>query len=367
MSTIPRVLHFVTGGGSGATKIALELACGNLRGGRYEALLVFRRKRVPLPASMQAQVTAAGLRTAWVDNWPKGKTLRQLAALIADFQPQIFAAHGNSEHLWGRQAAFAAKIPIVLHIEQNCERYPFWRRWTARKLNSRTSATICVSSGVADHVCKLGLAGPRLEIINNGVDATRYSTGAPAFASRSQDIIMVARFARQKDQPTLIRAAKRLVDRCWTGQLLLGGDGRAAHRMTCENLARSLKIENRVQFLGRVSDAAPLYHRCRAAILSTHYEGLPLVLIDYMAAGCAALGSTAAGVTDIIKPGINGWQFPVGDDAALAGLLMTVLAGGPEIEAIVQRGQADAPANFSLTKMIGRYEDLFQELLGQSK
>ena len=363
MSTKPRVIHFVTGGGSGATKVAIELACAHLRTGNYEPLLVLRRKKVPLPATMQAQITAANLRTEWVNSGSKSKTLAQLAAVIENFHPQIFVAHGNSEHLWGRQAAFATQIPVVIHVEQNCERYLFWRKWAAQRLAAKTTATVCVSQGVADHVQKLGLVGPRLEIIHNGVESSRYSIGAPSFESRGQDIIMVARFARQKDQPTLIRAAKQLVDQGWTGQLLLGGDGRAAHRRTCEKLACSLGLENRVNFLGRVADAAPLYHRCRAAVLSTHYEGLPLVLIDYMSAGCAAIGSEAAGVTDIIQPGINGWMFPCGDDAALAQILTNVLAGGPAIEKVATAGQADAPARFSLNRMIGRYEDLFAKLL----
>lgn len=363
MSAKPRVIHFVTGGGSGATKIALELACGHLRTGHYEPLLVLRRKKVPLPAPMQAQIAATGLRTAWVDRWPHWLTLRQLAALIADFQPQVFAAHGNSEHLWGRRAAFTAGVPVVLHVEQNCERYPFWRRWAAQKLAPRTSVTVCVSQGVADQVRTLGLTGPRLEIIHNGAEAARYAAGAPPFATRSQDIVMVARFARQKDQLTLIRAARRLVDSGWEGQLLLGGDGKALHRRACEKLVHALHLSDRVEFLGRVSDAAPLYHRCRAAVLSTHYEGLPLVLIDYMSAGCATIGSRAPGVTDIIQPGVNGWLFPVEDDAALAETLKLVLAGGPAVEAVAIRGQVDAPTRFSAGRMLERYEALFAELL----
>jgi len=363
MSARPRVIHFVTGGGSGATKVALELACGHLRTGHYEPLLVLRRKKAPLPAAMQAQIAAAGLRTAWVDRGWKWITLRQLAAVIAEFKPQLFVAHGNSEHLWGRQAALAARVPLVLHVEMNCERYLFWRLWAARRLAPQTSATVCVSQGVADHIRPLGLAGPRLEIIHNGVDAGRYSAGAPPFAARGPDIIMVARFARQKDQPTLIRAARRLVDAGWAGQLLLGGDGKPSHRRACERLAAALHLSDRVEFLGRVADAAPLYHRCRAAVLSTHYEGLPLVLIDYMAAGCAAIGSDAPGVNDIIEPGVNGWRFPRGDDAALARILTQVLAGGPTVEAVVARGQGDAPQRFSLGKMLARYEALFAELL----
>lgn len=367
MSERPRVIHFVTGGGSGATKVALDVASGHLQSGKFEPLLVLRRKKVALPPTMQAQIDATGLRTAWVDDWPKRKTRRQLAELIAGFRPHVFAAHGFSEHIWGRQAAFAARVPVVIHIEQNCERYAFWRRWAALPLGARTSATVCVSQGVADHVRRLGLAGPRVEIIHNGTDATRYSVGAPPFAQRSQDIVMVARFARQKDQPTLIRAVKRLADTGWTGRLLLGGDGKQSHRRACEKLVRALGLIERVDFLGRVSDAAPLYHRCRAAVLATHYEGLPLVLIDYMAAGCAAIGSNAPGVPDIIQPGENGWLFPSGDDEALAHTLRTVLAGGADVERIVARGQADAPGRFSSARMIARYENLFAELLNSAE
>lgn len=360
---MPRVIHFVTGGGSGATKVAIDLACGNLRNGIYEPLLVLRRKRVALPSTMQAQIAAANLRIAWVDRWPKLRTLRQLSALIADFQPQVFVAHGNSEHIWGRQAALKAKVPVILHIEQNCERYPFWRRWSARALGLKTTATVCVSRGVAEHIGKLGLAGPRVEIIHNGIDASRFSIGAPPFHERSQDIIMVARFARQKDQPTLIRATKRLVDSGWTGKLLLGGGGKASHRTAAEKLVRQLQLSSRVDFLGHVSNAAPLYHRCRAGVLSTHYEGIPLVLIDYMAAGCGAVASIAPGTGDVIQSGINGWLFPAGNDEALAKVLKRVLAGGPEIEQVVDRGRTDAPSNFSLQKMVNRYEALFAELL----
>ena len=361
-----RVVHFVTGGGSGATKVAIDLACGNLRNKVYEPLLVLRRKRVPLPATMQSQIAAAQLRVAWVDRWPKSRTLRHLAKLIAEFRPQIFVAHGNSEHIWGRQAAFRAGVPVVLHVEQNCERYPFWRRWAARALAQKTTATICVSQGVAEHIATLDLASSRVEIIHNGVDSSRFSIGAPPFHDRSQDIVMVARFARQKDQPTLIRAAKRLVDAGWTGKLILGGGGKPSHRRAAEKLVAQLGLSGRVDFPGHVSNAAAIYHHCRAAVLSTHYEGLPLVLIDYMAAGCGAIASIAPGTNDLIEDGVNGWLFPQGNDAALAGVLTRVLAGGPEIERVVARGKEAAPSRFSLDQMVNRYEALFGELLRAS-
>lgn len=362
MTARPKVIHFVTGGGSGATRVALELACGHLRTGGYEPLFVLRRKRVPLPAPMQAQIDSTGLRTAWVDSGSKRNTLRQLAAIIAEFQPEIFVAHGNSEHLWGRQAAFTAGVPVVLHVEHNRERYFFWRRWAAQRLALRTSATVCVSRGVATYVQSLGLDSPRLEIIPNGVDVARFAAEAPPLASRPPDIVMAARFARQKDQPTLIRAVKRLVESGWKGRLLLAGSGRPALRRACEKLAQKLGVQDRVEFLGQVGNPAALYQRCRAAVLSTNREGLPLAIVESMAAGCAAVSSNIPGVTDIIDADINGWLFPRGDDEALARILTKIMDGDSTIEDITRHGQMDALERFSLERMLSHYEALFQEL-----
>ena len=282
---------------------------------------MLRRKRSPLPPAMQSRIEASGVQVAWVDEGPKGTTRRQLREAIARFKPEVFVAHGFSEHLWGRQAAIAQDVPVVIHVEHNQERYLFWRRWAARGLRNRTAATVCVSQGVAARVRELRLESSRLEVIHNGVDVARFAQGAPNFANRSPDIAMLARFARQKDQPTLIRAVKRLVETGWTGRLLLGGAGSKSHRAAAEKLVGRLGLAGRVEFLGLVADVAPILHRCRVAVLATRFEGLPLSLVESMAAGCAAVASAAPGVTDVIRPGNNGWLFPIGDDAALAGCL----------------------------------------------
>ncbi len=365
MSTLPRVIHFVTGGGSGATKVAIDVACGHLRTGNFSTLLVLRRKKVALPQSMQKQIAAAGLQTAWVDNGPKRKTLAQLAALIADFRPQVFASHGNSEHFWGRKASFACHVPVVIHVEHSIERYRLWRKWSARSLAKRTTATVCVSHGVAAYVREMRLASPRVEVIHNGIDASRWSGGSRPLDQRPPDIAMMARFAGQKDHPTLIRAIKLLADRGWTGRLLLGGGGKASNRRACERLVSRLGLSDRVQFLGVVGNGPELLRSCRAAVLATHHEGLPLALVEYLAAGCAAIATDVPGVTDIVQSGVNGWLVPRETPWVLADALAKVLKGGEEVQSVVDRGQQHATVDFSMHKMVAAYEALFTELIAK--
>lgn len=357
-----RVIHFVTGGGSGATKVALDVACGHLRRDRVEPLLVLRRKAAPLPAAMHEQIAATGLRTAWVDSGFKWRTLRQLAAVIGQFGPTVFVAHGYSEHLWGRQAALAARVPVTIHIEHNLERYSFWRLWRARKLAAHTSATVGVSHGVAARVRELGIASARTEVIHNSIDFDRFGRHAPPFSARPPDIVMAARFARQKDHPTLLRAVARLVATGWTGRVFLAGGGKSSHRKRAASLAAKLGISDRVVFAGQVSDMPALYHRCRAAVLATHYEGFGLAVAESMAAGCAAIGSAVCGITDIIQPQKNGWLVPPGDSAALAAALSEALAGGETVHTLVARGQAEVRTRFSTEKQLDAYEALFAEL-----
>ena len=362
MSGRLRIVHFVSGGGTGATRVALDVALAQAQDPDYEPTLILRQKGRPLSPVMQEQIAKAALPLHWVDNlWPRFRVIRQLKDLCARMRPDVFFAHGYSEHLWGRRAAFAAGVPIVIQVEHNVERYLPWRVWAARRLASRTRATVCVSNAVADNIRRLRIGAERIEVLHNGVDLRRYLCETP-IAARRADVLMPARFARKKDQPTLIRAAKILVDRGWQGQLLLAGGGKAGHRRACERLVQTLGLEGRAQFLGNVNDLPQRLAQCRVAALSSWQEGLPLVLAESMAAGCAVVASGIPGITDIVRDGANGWLFPAGDEAAAADALWQALSDDAEAQRRASAGRADAIGHFSLDQMAARYRDLLQSL-----
>lgn len=358
-----RIIHFVTGGGTGATRVALDLALAQSQTPDYEPHLILRSKGRPLSPVMQEQVKHAGLPLYWVENvWPRSRVIRQLSELCTRIKPDVFFAHGYSEHLWGRRAALAHGVPVVIQVEHNVERYLPWRVWAAQRLAPHTAATVCVSEAVADNVRRLKIGGQRVDVLHNGVDLQRFHCDTP-LSGRSRDILMPARFARKKDQPTLIRAVKLLVDRDWQGQLLLAGGGKPVHRRKCERLVNDLGLSQRVQFLGNINDLPQRLANCRVAALATWQEGLPLVLAEAMAAGCAVVASGIPGVTDILKDGANGWTFPAGDAAAAAEALWQALTDDAEAQRRADAGRADANGHFSLTQMAQRYDKLLRSLV----
>lgn len=364
-----RIVHFVTGGGTGSTRVALDLALAQAQDPDLEPYLLLRDKGRPLPPVMQEQIQRTRLPLHWVDNlWPRRRVIRRITELCAQIRPDVFFAHGYSEHLWGRRAAFAARVPVVVHVEHNVERYLPWRVWAARRLAPQTRATVCVSTGVADNVQRLRIGGQRVEVLHNGVDLQRFDCETPV-SQRRPDILMAARFARKKDQPTLIRAARLLADRGWQGQLLLAGGGKSVHRKKSERLVRSLGLNGRVQFLGSVNDLPSRLAQCRVAALASWQEGLPLVLAESMAAGCAVVASAIPGITDIVRDGAvsaNGWLFPAGDEIRAADALWQALNDNAEAQRRANAGRSDASGHFSLAQMAARYKKLLISLVTES-
>lgn len=361
-------MHFVTGGGSGATRVVVDLALAQQAGSEFEPLVLFRRKSNPLSATILRQLQESGMAFRMIEDcWLKSRTMMQIRSACMAFRPTIFIAHGYSEHLWGRKAAIAAGVPRIAHVEHNLERYVPWRRSLAARLAARTDATICVSGSVAERVREIGIASANTSVILNGTDVARYAAaGRVPLDARGRDIVMAARFARQKDHATLIRATRRLMDNGWTGRLILAGGGKAGHRRAAERLVARLGVGAQVDFRGFVEDMPTLLRSCRVAVLSTFYEGLPLSLTEAMAVHCVVVASDAPGVRDVITDGVTGRVFPLRDDARLAEIIDSILNNSGGFQDMADAGHARALDYFCTSRMARDYDAVLRRLADAS-
>ncbi|QIL19301.1 glycosyltransferase [Thermomonas sp. HDW16] len=359
-----RVLHFVTGGFSGgATQVALQLVNAARDSVDIEPLLVLRHKRRTPPERI-VELQREGVPMRVVPGWSHAATIIALVKACREFQPDVLVAHGFSEHLWGRYAGLLAKVPHLVHVEHNTrERYTAWRRAQTRWLAKRTDRIVGCSDGVKQVLLDMGMPVDRTIAIPNGVRLEPFAQAeAHPFAQRIPGIVMVARFSKQKDHATLLRAVALLRERGLVPPVLLAGGGKALHRKPLEKLASELGIGEQVQFLGVVRNVPELLMTHQLAVLSTHYEGMPLALIEGMVAGCAVVGSAVPGVREVIDDGVDGLLVAEADPAALADALERVLRDpefGARLGAPARRVAMD---NYSRELMNQRYEALFLEL-----
>jgi len=359
-----RVLHFVTGGFSGgATQVAIALVNAARDSGRIEPLLVLRRKWRTDSARI-AELELAGTPVQTVTGWSHAATIWSLLKVCRRFRPDVLVAHGFSEHLWGRYAGLLAKVPHLVHVEHNTrERYTAWRLKQTAWLAQRTARIVGCSEGVRLRLLEMGMPADKTIAIPNGIRLDPYANaGSLALSARVPGIVMTARFSRQKDHATLLRAIALLRERGLRPPLLLAGGGKKLHRQPMEDLSRQLGLTGQVQFLGLCRDVPALLMRHRIFVLSTHYEGMPLALLEGMAAGCAVVGSAVPGVREVITDGEDGHLVPTNDPIALADILETLLKQPAEAARLGAAARATALARHGRELMNQRYEDLFLAL-----
>ena len=362
-----RVLHFVTGGFSGATQVAVDLCLAQLHSARIEPILVLRRKQRTENATKLARIQALrdqGLPVHVVPGWAHLITVWALRRLCERLRPDVVVAHGFPEHLLGRRAGRLAGVPALVQVEHNSrERYTPCARAQARRLSAVSARLVGVSEGVRRRLVDLGMPEEKTSAIPNGIRLERFAAADARPASmREPGIVMSARFARQKDPQTLIRALAVLSERGLRPVLQLAGGGKASYRRATERLTRQLGLDGQVRFLGHHGDVPGLLMSQRIFVLSTHWEGMPLALLEAMAAGCACVASLVPGVEGVLEEGRTGLLVPEADPVALADALERLLRDPELAGRLGTAARARAVEEHGVDLMMRRYEDLLLSL-----
>ena len=358
-----RVLHFVTGGFSGATQVAVDLCLEAQRTGSMQVMLVLRRKRTTDAGRVDA-LRAQGLDVRVIPGWAHLATIWALTRIARRWAPDILVAHGFSEHLWGRYAGLLARVPKLVHVEHNSrERYTRWRLAQALWLARRTAMSVGVSRGVQTRLLELGFPAARCMAIPNGIDLGRFpAEQLVPWEARESAVVMASRFGRQKDHETLIRALALLREKGLQPRLYLAGGGKERLQRQARRLVESLQLSGQVEFLGQVPDIPQRLMRQKLFVLSTHYEGMPLALAEAMAAGCACVGTDVVGVREVLDHGRTGILVPEGDPAALAEALEGLLKNPEAAAAMARSARQEAEKSLSLALMQVRYERLLTDI-----
>jgi glycosyltransferase involved in cell wall biosynthesis len=182
-------------------------------------------------------------------------------------------------------------------------------KWVERLLVHRCDAIVAVSEEEADEGrTELGRTTGNLRVIPNGVDRDRFSPSGRR-GTRDPDtplIVCVGRLSNQKGQDVAIRALAQLQNQ--DARLrLVGDDNPVGEREKLEQLASSLGVGDRIEWLGKVADPAPEFRTADIVVAPSRWEGMSLVFLEAMACGSAVVvsdvfGSDAIGSAGVVVP-----------------------------------------------------------------
>jgi glycosyltransferase involved in cell wall biosynthesis len=159
-------------------------------------------------------------------------------------------------------------------------------------------------------------------------------------------LLFVGRLRIRKGVEVLLAALPALRERFPGVRLLVAGDGE--HREALEGKTAALGLGTAVAFLGRAGAARVrgLLNGARALVVPSTYEGMPLVVLEAMAAGVPVIASRVSGIPEVVVDGETGWLVPPEDPAALAAALAAVLADPAEAERRGEAGRRRAAERF---------------------
>jgi glycosyltransferase involved in cell wall biosynthesis len=139
------------------------------------------------------------------------------------------------------------------------------------------------------------------------------------------------------------------------------GDG--PDRPLAERFARDAGIAHRVEFLGNVSPIEGVVGAGDVFLLPSSEESFGLAALEAMACGVPVVASNAGGLPELVAHGEGGFVFPVGDTGAMAGCVIALLSDPRELARQKKLARSRAVENFSVAKVVDRYEDLYRRLL----
>ncbi|MBU2501073.1 glycosyltransferase [bacterium] len=333
-------------GTGGAEKLAVEIARARAASGDDSHLIILRRAG-DLAAKVPDSVSLHVLGLDPGNPLSLAGAVGRLTSLCRHLELDALQTHLPLANFFGLTLAWRGVVRVFPTVHNNRE-FSYGnaanpvrrrlRRWAYRRLTVHGAAMIAVSDAVkAAMAAELGLQGRdlnRLIVVPNGVVIPE-PTGSQDRQRRRREfgvegeevlIVGVGRLSEQKNFGDLLMALASLGPGAPAWRCVIAGGG--PQEMQLRDQAGQLGLDSRLTLAGRIDDVNRLLAAGDIFCLPSLWEGLPLALLEAMAAGLPVAAYGIDGVKDVITDGRQGLLVPTGDHAGLGRVLERLMADG---------------------------------------
>ncbi len=205
-----------------------------------------------------------------------------------------------------------------------------------------------------------------IRVIHNFVNCDLYhpdeaKTGAAAYAPAGERLLIhLSNFRPVKRVLDCVRILAE-VRKSVPAHLLMVGDG--PERPPAAHLARELKVDRHVTFLGKQNHVERLIPLAHVLLMPSELESFGLVALEAMACGVVPVATRVGGVPELITDGEDGFLEAVGDISAQAARVVALLTDDALHYRMRKAGRWNASERFCSEKIIPRYEKYYQDVL----
>ncbi len=366
------ILHVIdTTGPGGAETVFIQLA-DQLRQRGYRSVVVIRG-----PGWVCDQLVARGLQPHIIEakgsfNW---RFLRALLRLIRSERVDVIQSHLLGSNVYCALAGLIARKPVIatfhgmVDVGPN-ERFRAFKLWA---LNRGVSRFVAVSNSLRDAIARAGLLdAARCEIVYNGIDLTRYGKSDEralrtrlALPATAVLIGSLGNIRPAKGYDLLIRAARHIVDRFPQAHFVVAGEPKSSLQRELDALARELRVDGHVHFVGFCADSAAFLGQLDIFVLSSTSEGLSIATVEALATGLPVVATRCGGPEEIIADDRDGMLVAI-DAIALAEGVATLLDDAGRAERLAQTGRRTVRERFDGDAMLDAYCRLYVSVAGRA-
>lgn len=324
----------------------------------------------PVHGESLEPIRAAGVRAFCLERssraalaawWP-------LISVLRRERVDVLHTHKFGSNVWGTPIGRLAGVPVIIAHEHTWSyEGEFHRRFLDRHLVARAAHLIvAVSREDRRRMIEIEHIDPsRIRFIPNGIPRRPLAERAAARAklgigSAVPVIGSVGSLRPQKALHVLIECAAWLRPQFPDLRVLIVGEGAEEARL--RSLIRRRDLEQAVQLLGHRKDVHEVLAALDVAVSSSDWEGSPLAVLEYMAAGKPIVATGVGGVPDLVTHGVHGLLVERGDFQALARSIAKLLRDPDRRAAMGAEGRRRQRLEFDIELMVHRLELLYEEL-----
>jgi glycosyltransferase involved in cell wall biosynthesis len=359
------IVHVLTSFGvGGGERVALDLAIGQRARG-HEVCVV---SLAPAPdGAMAEEFIAAGIPVERVAKRPgvDPTLVPRLVHVLRGRRADVVHTHNPLPLIYAVPAARLIGAAAV-HTKHGYNKGSWGQALLRRGAGRLVHAFVAVSDATAKAaIAQHDVPTRRLHTITNGIRLDRYTPDPDARAAMRVELGLgdafvigtVGRLDPSKNQAMMIRAlAPRLSSQL---RLVIVGDGPLRDDIHAE-VAR-LPEPRWVVLAGRRMDVPRIMPAFDVFALSSASEGLPLVILEAMAAGLPIASTAVGGIPDVIEDGVTGVLAPV-DERAFAAALDGLVADPSRTREMGRKGRALALGRYGADKMVDAYLELYERV-----
>ena len=345
-------------GGGGAEKMVLDLA-RSINAEKYKVTVVSLYNKTYAAENRLADIEKYQISTLFLNKKPgfDFHVLLQLKKMIQEQQPDII--HSNLESFqyvfplaWLLRKRHVHTMHSVGGKEQRIYRWILKNAYRNHNFYMvALSHRICTElillyPKLGDHLC----------VVRNGVDIKQFSFYQAKTAKKDFNFICVASLTPVKNHKLLFEAFATLQHKYGRmDTLTLVGDGPLHEELMAKT--KQLGIDKNVIFVGNTANVADYLKQADAFVLASHYEGVPLAILEAMCTSLPILAPDVGGVGEIVIG--NGMLFPVEDREALTAALYK-MAVDTDFRCHCGQVSFERAKQFDLGIMAHEYENLYE-------